>query len=83
MYVHRQDFLLYLLFKDVYKDKCICLNAYFFGFWRSNNTPGRAHKLNTARIYLFIYFDVYLNETFFYRRIKVILLYIFVMDMIE
>lgn len=83
MYVHRQDFLLYSPFYDVYKDKCICLNAYFFGFRRSNNTPGRAHKLNTARIYLFIYFDVYLNETFFYRRIKVILLYIFVMDMIE
>lgn len=55
MYVHRQDFLLYSLFYDVYKDKCICLNAYFFGFRRSNNTPGRAHKLNTARIYLFIY----------------------------
>lgn len=32
MYVHRQDFLLYLLFKDVYKDKCICLNAYFLDF---------------------------------------------------
>lgn len=28
MYVHRQDFLLYLL----YKDKCICLNAYFLDF---------------------------------------------------
>lgn len=55
------------------------LKCLFFGFRRSNNTPGRAHKLNTARIY----FDVYLNETFFYRRIKVILLYIFVMDMIE
>lgn len=66
MYVHRQDFLLYSPFYDVYKDKCICLNAYFFGFRRSNNTPGRAHKLNTARIYLFIYFYVYLNETFFF-----------------
>lgn len=59
------------------------LKCLFFGFRRSNNTPGRAHKLNTARIYSFIYFDVYLNETSFYRRIKVILLYIFVMDMIE
>lgn len=56
------------------------LKCLFFGFRRSNNTPGRAHKIIPR---VFIYFDVYLNETFFYRRIKVILLYIFVMDMIE
>lgn len=46
------------------------LKCLFFGFRRSNNTPGRAHKLNTARIYLFIYFDVYLNETFFIVVLK-------------
>lgn len=58
----------------MYLFKCL-----FFGFWCFNNILGCVYKLNIVCIY----FDVYLNEIFFYCCIKVILLYIFVMDMIE